>query len=112
MTVQVDEERIIICRCRNVSLKRVKEVIGMGITDIETLKRMTKVGTGICQGKTCLDLLVRILARETGRSPDEVGLPTLRTPVVPVEMGAFETDVEEVLPGKYHLKPGGGAGSP
>jgi len=112
VTDQADEDRIIICRCRNVTLREVKEIIAMGVTDIETLKRMTKVGTGICQGKTCLDLLVRILARETGRSPEEVGLPTLRTPVVPVEMGALETDIEEVLPGKSHLKSRGGAGSP
>ena len=41
---------------------------------------------GYCQGRTCLILAAKILARKTGKSLDEI-MPSFRPPVVPVEIG-------------------------
>ncbi len=82
-----------VCRCMDVTEEEVLSVIGEGVRDIQLLKRLTRVGTGPCQGKACLEILVRILARETGMSPDEVGLITLRQPVDPVRIGTLAGEV-------------------
>jgi len=44
---------------------------------------------GPCQGKFCMVNLVSILAKELGRNPDEMNVPTVRPPVKPVFLGAL-----------------------
>jgi NAD(P)H-nitrite reductase large subunit len=79
----------IVCLCEDVTQEDVEAAIDMGYRDVESLKRYTGIATGPCQGKICLAHVVRILARKTGKSPDEVGLPTLRQPFVPVLLAAL-----------------------
>jgi bacterioferritin-associated ferredoxin len=79
----------------DVTEEEVIELIRDGVRDIQLLKRLTRVGTGPCQGKACLEILVKILARETGLTPDEVGLITLRQPVDPVRIGTLAGEVHE-----------------
>ena len=89
--------RIIICRCNDVTLAEIEDLIGQGITDIEEIKRLTRIGMGPCQGRTCMPLVLGIIARKTGKSPEEIPVPATRIPVRPVMMGvlAGEMDDEE-----------------
>ncbi|AMQ18262.1 (2Fe-2S)-binding protein [Thermococcus peptonophilus] len=82
-------EKIIICRCNDVTLKEIEDLIDGGIIDIEEIKRLLRVGMGPCQGRTCLPLVIGILARKTGQKPDEIPLPATRVPVRPVMMGVL-----------------------
>lgn len=88
-------ERIIICRCNDVTQKEIEDLIDSGITDIEEIKRITRIGMGPCQGRTCIPLVASIIARKTGKSYDEIGIPATRVPVRPVPMGALVGDENE-----------------
>ncbi len=88
-------ERIIICRCNEVTLKDIEDLIDQGITDIEEIKRLTRIGMGPCQGRTCLPLVASIIARKTGKKIEEIKLPATRVPIRPVLMGVLAGDMDE-----------------
>ena len=85
---------IIICRCENVTLEDVEKAIEEGYTDLESLKRKLRIGMGPCQGRTCLPLVTRILARKLRKHPDELMIPKSRPPIVPLPLKMFLTRKE------------------
>ncbi len=85
----MNERNVIICRCEDITLKDVVDAIRNGITDMESLKRKLQFGTGPCQGKTCIPLVEKILARELGKKVGESGRITSRPPESPVPFGIF-----------------------
>ena len=89
------EEEIIICRCEDITLKDIEDAIHKGYGDIESLRRYLKLGTGPCQGKTCIPLTEKILARELRKRVSEVGNPTARPPETPVPFGVFKEKKNE-----------------
>ena len=54
----MSKKDIMICRCEDVSLEDLHNVLEEGYTSIEEIKRILRVGMGACQGNTC-DLLVQ-----------------------------------------------------
>ncbi len=79
-------EKIIICRCNDVTQKDIEDLIDQGITDIEEIKRLTRIGMGPCQGRTCIPLVAGIIARKTGKKIEEIKIPITRIPVRPVPL--------------------------
>jgi NAD(P)H-nitrite reductase large subunit len=77
----------IVCRCHDVTESDIEEAIDAGYDDIETLKRITGVTTGHCQGKTCLPLVMRILANKTGKRVTEA--PRTRAPIDTLTLGSL-----------------------
>ena len=63
-----------------------------GATTVDGVKRRTRAGMGLCQGKTCGRLIQRIIARETGINPAEIIPQKSRMPVRPVKIGSFESE--------------------
>jgi NAD(P)H-nitrite reductase large subunit len=89
-------EEEIVCRCEDVSLSEILEAIDKGYSTIDQLKRYLRIGMGHCQGRTCVRLVASILARKLGRSMDEIMWPTVRPPVLPVEIGKLaEVEVDD-----------------
>ncbi len=87
MTRRVTVDDPIVCRCEEVTVSQAVRAIREGYDTLEELKRHLRVGMGPCQGRTCLPLLARILARETGKSPGEVMAEvSVRPPLVPVPL--------------------------
>jgi len=80
---------IIICRCENVTLEDIEKAIEEGYTDIESLKRKLRIGMGPCQGRTCIPLVIRILARKLRKKPEELLIPSSRPPIVPLPIKLF-----------------------
>jgi len=83
------KEPIIVCRCQNVTLDEIEKAIEEGFTDLESLKRKLRIGMGPCQGRTCLPIVIRILARKTRKKPEELLIPTSRPPIVPLPIKLF-----------------------
>ncbi len=79
----------IVCRCHDVTESDIESAIEAGYDDFETLKRITGVTTGHCQGKTCMTLTMDILARKTGKRVDET--TKIRAPIDPVTLGSLIT---------------------
>jgi bacterioferritin-associated ferredoxin len=83
------EEQTIICRCSDVTLKDVRELIEQGYTEPDEIKRILRAGMGPCQGRSCGQLILREVARMTGRTIDEVTTFTYRPPSKGIKLGAI-----------------------
>lgn len=79
----------IICRCEDVTLAEVRELIAAGARNTEEIKRACRCGMGPCQGRNCQPLVAQELARANGRPVGEVALPTFRPPTAPISLGAL-----------------------
>jgi sarcosine oxidase, subunit alpha len=77
------------CLCEDVTAKDIKLSIEEGYDSIELSKRYTTTTMGPCQGRMCQLPAVRLMAKETGQSLEEVGTTTARPPWVSVPMGAL-----------------------
>jgi NAD(P)H-nitrite reductase large subunit len=85
----------LICRCEDVTEAEVLEAIHAGCRTLDELKRHLRLGMGPCQGRTCLLLAARVLARETGQPIEHIRLQTSRPPVVPVPLGILARDTHD-----------------
>lgn len=81
-----------ICRCEDVLLQEVLDAIESGNQDVESLKRFTGFGTGVCQGKSCVANVGRILAERRGDVSDPILPFTPRPPVAPVPLRLLAGD--------------------
>lgn len=82
----------IICRCEEITEGEVIDAIKNGATTVNEIKRWTRAGMGLCQGRTCRRLIERILARETNSSLESITPSTYRQPVRPVKLGILEEE--------------------
>ncbi len=64
----------IVCRCEGVTEGEIVEAIHQNppASDVDGVKRRTRGGMGRCQGGFCSPIVVEILARELGRSIDDI----------------------------------------
>ena len=88
----MNNKDVIICRCEEVSQVEIEEAIRLGLTRMDEVKRLTRAGMGLCQGKTCGRLVMGILALETKKPLVEVKPSTSRPPtrVMPLSVLAKE----------------------
>ena len=84
-----NNDDIIICRCEEITLEEVKQAIRDGARDVTGVKRRTRAGMGLCQGKTCEKLVQQIIKEELDKKADETGTSTFCPPVRPVTFGTL-----------------------
>ena len=82
-------EDLIICRCEEVTLGEVLAAIHEGAHSLDAVKRMTRAGMGLCQNKTCFNLIARLIHQETGIPLADLEPFTIRPPVRPVPVKAW-----------------------
>jgi sarcosine oxidase subunit alpha len=82
-------KRSFVCMCNDVSTADLRDAIGEGFDQIETLKRYTTLTMGPCQGRMCQLSGIGVCAHETGRSMGETGVTTSRPPNPSVSLGAL-----------------------
>lgn len=77
----------LICACEDVTASEVEHAIAKGNCDVESLKRFTGFGTGICQGKQCLNAVARLLEDKAPKKPrpEQLVAFTPRPPLFPTE---------------------------
>ena len=91
----MSDGKVIVCRCNDVTVEEIEALIDKGVTDIEEIKRLLRIGMGPCQGRTCIPLVMAILARRTGKKPDEIPLPRARVPIRPVRVEVLMGGADE-----------------
>ncbi|OQB22787.1 MAG: sn-glycerol-3-phosphate dehydrogenase subunit A [Firmicutes bacterium ADurb.Bin182] len=79
-------ENTIVCRCSDVTLKQVRDLIAQGYVTFDEIKRITRIGMGPCQGKTCGQIVQREIAMAIGQKMSDVEFQTNRPPVVGVRL--------------------------
>lgn len=62
----------VVCRCETVSEAEIVEAIRKGHTTLDGVKFYTRAGMGRCQGGFCTYRILRLIARETGMSLEEI----------------------------------------
>ena len=77
-------EEVYVCRCREVTRNEIREAIASGAHDPDSVKRITKAGMGLCQGRTCQTLVAALIHAETGKPMAEIKPPTSRPPLRPI----------------------------
>lgn len=81
--------KALICPCEDVTVDDVKHALAKGYCDMESVKRYTGFGTGVCQGKSCQAAVGALIAKEGPYKPDGVQPFTPRPPLYPTEMSLF-----------------------
>jgi NAD(P)H-nitrite reductase large subunit len=82
-------DKIIFCRCEDITEEEILEAIQSGVTTLEEMKRHLRAGAGACQGRTCGPMISSILARKLNIKPREVKEMNKRPPLKPVPAGVF-----------------------
>ena len=78
---------MLVCRCEEVTVGEIRKAIREGAKDVVGVKRRTRAGMGLCQGRTCEKLVQQIICEELGVGPDQTGTSSARPPVRPVSFG-------------------------
>ncbi len=88
------DENTIVCRCSDVTLKEIRDLIKQGYTTLDEIKRISRVGMGPCQGRTCTPIVLREIAKMTGKSIEEIMPGTYRPPVKAIKLGEIAESQE------------------
>jgi NAD(P)H-nitrite reductase large subunit len=87
------EDNMLVCRCEEVTLGEIKQAIIDGAVDVIGVKRRTRAGMGLCQGRTCERMVQQILAGTLSKKVVEVGYSSIRPPVRPVTFGTLAAGI-------------------
>lgn len=82
-------DNTIICRCEEVTLGQIRELIRKGYQSLDEIKRISRAGMGPCQGRTCRQLIMQEIAAATGVKMSEQKMSTFRPPAKPIKLGAL-----------------------
>jgi NAD(P)H-nitrite reductase large subunit len=80
----------IICRCEDITLGELRELIKKGFTTLDEIKRISRLGMGPCRGNTCLELAAREISKMTGKPMSEIMMPTNRPPFTGIKLEELE----------------------
>ena len=83
----MNDKKTIVCRCEDITLEKIRELIENGYKSVDEIKRISRCGMGPCQGKTCRDIVLSEIARAEGKDISELRMPTFRQPAKPVKLG-------------------------
>ncbi len=89
------QDDLIICRCEEITLDEIKEAVKLGLTTLNEIKRFTRAGMGLCQGKTCRYLVASLVSRETHRPLSDLIPSSYRPPVRPVSLGTLSNRLKD-----------------
>jgi NAD(P)H-nitrite reductase large subunit len=82
-------DQAILCRCEDIRAADVRACIGLGARDPDAIKRFSRYGMGLCQGRYCRAALIRYLAEQAGADPHTIPPMRVRAPIVPIPAGAL-----------------------
>ncbi len=86
---------LIVCRCEEITAGEIRQAVRDGARTVDQVKRLTRAGKGLCQGRTCRSLVERIIAQETGQQLADMAYPNNRPPVRVVTLGLLAQDSSE-----------------
>ncbi len=82
----IENPDMIICRCEEVTLRELMQAIAEGARTVNEVKRRTRAGMGLCQGRSCSRLVRKLIADFTGQKVGKISPGTYRPPVRPLPL--------------------------
>ncbi len=89
-----NDNNTIICRCSDLTVGEIRELIKSGVTSIDEIKRLTRMGMGPCQGRNCIPLALREISSITGTPITELSPGAYRPPVKAITFGEVLNGIE------------------
>lgn len=77
----------IVCRCEEVTKQEILKALEDGAQTVNDIKRLTRAGMGLCQGRMCGSLVAALIAQRTGQELGDVAPARFRPPVRPIKLG-------------------------
>lgn len=84
------DDDTLICRCEQITRREIQEAIAAGFQTVSWVKRMTRTGMGICQGRVCGHLVARMIAEQTEQDLMQIASDRVRPPVRPIPLDSLE----------------------
>jgi len=81
----MNKKDIIICRCEDVTLQQIHDLLDQGYQSFEDLKRLLRVGMGPCQANTCGHLIQKEISQYFNLKIEDVPIHKVR----PMTMGVL-----------------------
>jgi bacterioferritin-associated ferredoxin len=89
------KDELIVCRCESVNLEQVQSSIHRsGAQTVNQIKKLTRAGMGLCQGRTCAKVVESILDLE-GKTPPGSEPYQARPPVRGIAVGALAVGADQ-----------------
>jgi bacterioferritin-associated ferredoxin len=79
----------VVCRCEEVTAEAILQVVREGARTLDEVKRVTRAGMGICQGRTCQRQVAGLIVHATGLDAGSLRPPSVRPPVRPVPLNVL-----------------------
>lgn len=79
----------VICRCEEITEADILAAYEAGYRTVDEIKRKLRCGMGPCQGRTCSQLVLSLLARLSGKTQAELAPAFTRPPLKPTPLNAF-----------------------
>ena len=91
--IQNPDNNVVACRCMEISEYVVREAIRQGATTVDAVKRATMAGMGLCQSKTCFNIIAKIISEETNIPVSQIKPMKIRIPVRPVKINSLDMEI-------------------
>lgn len=59
-----DRKDLIVCRCEEITAAEIEKAIKNGASNLNEIKRVTRAGMGLCQGRSCGQHLQKIATQQ------------------------------------------------
>jgi NAD(P)H-nitrite reductase large subunit len=82
----MNQGEVLVCRCMEIGEQEIREAIRDGARSFDAVKKVTRAGMGLCQGRTCAQLVERLIAEETGTTLADLPAISMRFPIKPVSL--------------------------
>lgn len=80
---------IVVCRCMEITDHEIREAVHHGAESFDAVKRVTRAGMGLCQGRTCQHLVERLITQESEVPVAELPPLSVRPPLRPTKLGVI-----------------------
>jgi bacterioferritin-associated ferredoxin len=77
---------IVVCRCMEITDHEIRDAVHHGADSFDAVKRVTRAGMGICQGRTCQHLVERLITQESEVPVAELPPLSVRPPLRPTKL--------------------------
>jgi NADPH-dependent 2,4-dienoyl-CoA reductase/sulfur reductase-like enzyme len=86
---------VVVCRCEGITAGAIAATLAGGSDRMGSLKRLTRLGMGRCQGRYCIPVAAEYLSRSAGLPCGEDWFAAPRPPLRPAAIAALASTVEE-----------------
>jgi thioredoxin reductase len=91
----------VVCACEGVTRGQIVDVLPRAYGHPDEVKRLTRAGMGVCQGRRCRVSIASLMAHRLGVSLRDVPVASFRPPVRLLPLAALATEEQPHLPACY-----------